>query len=388
MTQRTKVFVSSTIENLKAERAAVRRTIEAFGYEPVMAEHDFPARSVTPREACLHGVRSADWYVGILGDQYGYVPDDSNLSVTEEEHEEARRLGKPRFWFIKKCDREPDQQTFMDRISQYTDGVFRKEFADTQTLGDLVIRCFREHEQYVRSTFREPGEASAGLSKAFGQCFANEKDPHFIVCAMPASRQAEVDLPELDSDALEDWIIARLRAQDVSIFDRRSSYEAEKLTYGVRLAQEPKNHRPAPAVWIWPDLRVVGAVPATASREGGHDPFIGMIMDMDILRSTVPRFGAFASSLYQHIARTPDMFLHAAAVRTEGQLLGAYRTVNSISPPMGKGIEDPLFAGCGALRVVQPDGIKDASERLVSHIERSFKVAGLLWDPDKGSTHW
>ncbi|MFI4915250.1 MAG: DUF4062 domain-containing protein [Phycisphaerales bacterium JB060] len=382
MTQKTKIFVSSTIENLKDERAAVRRTIEAFGYEPVMAEHDFPARSVTPREACLDGVRNADWYVGILGDKYGYVPDDSDVSVTEEEHEEARRLGKPRFWFIKQCDRKPAQQAFLERISQYADGVFRKEFADPSALSDLIIRCFRDHEQYVRSTFREPGEASATLSKAFGRCFASEKQPHFIVCAVPASRHTEVDLPELDGDSLEDWIVARLRSQDVSIFDKRSSYEAEKLTYGVRLAQESKHHRPAPTVWIWPDLRVVGAIPATASRDGGHDPFIGMIMDMDILRSAVPRFGAFASSLYQHIARTPDMFLHAAAVSTEGQLLGAYRTVNSISPPMGKGIEDPLFAGCGALRVVQPEGIKDASERLVSHIERSFKVAGLKFEPD------
>lgn len=61
-----KVFISSLISGMEAERAAVKRAIEVLGHQPVMAE-DFGARASSPQVACLAGLRDADLVVLILG---------------------------------------------------------------------------------------------------------------------------------------------------------------------------------------------------------------------------------------------------------------------------------------------------------------------------------
>ena len=65
-----KVFVSSLISGMEAERAAVKDAIETLGHQPLMAE-DFGARPSSPQITCLHGVREADVVVLVLGPRYG-----------------------------------------------------------------------------------------------------------------------------------------------------------------------------------------------------------------------------------------------------------------------------------------------------------------------------
>lgn len=57
-----RVFVSSLISGMTAERAAVKRVIELLRHIPVMAE-DFGSQPNSPQIACLKGVRSADLVV-------------------------------------------------------------------------------------------------------------------------------------------------------------------------------------------------------------------------------------------------------------------------------------------------------------------------------------
>ncbi|EKT4443992.1 TPA: DUF4062 domain-containing protein, partial [Stenotrophomonas maltophilia] len=47
-----KVFISSLISGVEAERAAVKRAVERLGHAPIMAE-DFGARPSSPQVACL-----------------------------------------------------------------------------------------------------------------------------------------------------------------------------------------------------------------------------------------------------------------------------------------------------------------------------------------------
>jgi hypothetical protein len=64
-----RVFVSSLIVGLEAERAAAKSAITTMRHEPVMAE-DFGAQPNSPQVACLQGLRSSEVVVLILGERY------------------------------------------------------------------------------------------------------------------------------------------------------------------------------------------------------------------------------------------------------------------------------------------------------------------------------
>jgi hypothetical protein len=79
----TTVFISSTSSDLKEYRATVRESLLNAGYHPVdMA--DFMARSAGAQAAY----------------RYGFIPQGSEVSITEQEYDEALRHDKPRFCFF------------------------------------------------------------------------------------------------------------------------------------------------------------------------------------------------------------------------------------------------------------------------------------------------
>lgn len=61
-----KVFVSSVMRDMEAEREAVAAAVEAIGATPVLFER-FGGRDDPAEVAYLDGVRGSDIYVGILG---------------------------------------------------------------------------------------------------------------------------------------------------------------------------------------------------------------------------------------------------------------------------------------------------------------------------------
>jgi hypothetical protein len=84
-----KIFISSVISGFEDLRAAAALAIRSLGHEPVIAEN-FDAALVSPRVACLGGVREADLVVLILGKSYGAVQTNSGISATHEEWLEAK----------------------------------------------------------------------------------------------------------------------------------------------------------------------------------------------------------------------------------------------------------------------------------------------------------
>lgn len=95
----TSVFISSTSRDLAEHRTAVRESLLHAGYHPIdMA--DFMARAEGAKSACLDEVAEADLFVGIYAWRYGFIPKGSKTSITQQEFDEARRLGKPCFCFV------------------------------------------------------------------------------------------------------------------------------------------------------------------------------------------------------------------------------------------------------------------------------------------------
>jgi hypothetical protein len=86
-----RVFVSSLITDMPAERAAVRGAIDTVGATAVMFE-DLGGQDITAEQAYLAGVRSSDIYVGMWGPRYGVrMPD--GYSATHAEYLEAECNG-------------------------------------------------------------------------------------------------------------------------------------------------------------------------------------------------------------------------------------------------------------------------------------------------------
>lgn len=86
-----RVFVSSLITDMPAERSAVRAAVEDLAAVAVMFE-DLGAQDISAEQPYLSGVRSSDVYVGMWGRRYGVrMPD--GCSATHVEFIEAERNG-------------------------------------------------------------------------------------------------------------------------------------------------------------------------------------------------------------------------------------------------------------------------------------------------------
>ena len=96
-----KVYVSSTVADLKRERRAVMEWLVAAGHQPV---HSYLPNSDTVRDSCLEDVDGCDLYVLIAGHRYGFQPSGDNtegLSVTHLEFRRAGQSGKPRIALLR-----------------------------------------------------------------------------------------------------------------------------------------------------------------------------------------------------------------------------------------------------------------------------------------------
>ena len=137
------VFISSVFKGYEKVRQTAIKAIAIAGGQPLGFE-DLSALDKSPRNACLDGVRNCDVYLGILGQFFGTkVP--SGKSVTEEEFEEAVRLGKKRLIFIENVSTfDPDQHTFIAKIGNYQSGRFWKRFNNVADLESEIITSLRK----------------------------------------------------------------------------------------------------------------------------------------------------------------------------------------------------------------------------------------------------
>ena len=134
--QRLRVFVSSTLKELAAERGVVRAAIERMGMAPVMFE--LGARPHPPRNLYRAYLEQSDIFLGIYGERYGWVPPGEDVSGLEDEYTLAPPA-MPKLLYIKDRQdaREPRLAELLDRIRR-DDGVSFKYYADAAELAEVV----------------------------------------------------------------------------------------------------------------------------------------------------------------------------------------------------------------------------------------------------------
>jgi predicted ATPase len=132
--QRLRVFVSSTLKELAPERRAVRAAIERLALAPVMFE--LGARPHPPRELYRAYLGQSDIFVGIYGEQYGWIAPGEEVSGLEDEWNLAP--GIPKLIYLKRSEhREERLEELLARIRADDDASY-VGFADAAELADLL----------------------------------------------------------------------------------------------------------------------------------------------------------------------------------------------------------------------------------------------------------
>lgn len=133
--QRLRVFVSSTLKELAAERKAARGAVERLHLAPVMFE--LGARPHPPRDLYRAYLEQSDVFVGLYWEAYGWVAPTETVSGLEDEYNLATRL--PKLIYIKepRDAREPRLVELLDRI-RADDGASFKYFSTPQELRRLL----------------------------------------------------------------------------------------------------------------------------------------------------------------------------------------------------------------------------------------------------------
>src|ERR1700751_3447791 len=95
--QRLRVFVSSTLQELAAEREAARDAVTGWRLVPVMFE--LGARPYPPRPVYRSYLAQSQVFVGIYWQSYGWVAPGEKFSGLEDEYRLS--AGLPRLIYVK-----------------------------------------------------------------------------------------------------------------------------------------------------------------------------------------------------------------------------------------------------------------------------------------------
>jgi predicted ATPase len=155
--QRLRVFVSSTLVELAAERGAARAAIEQLRLAPVMFESGARAH---PAQAVYRAyLEQSDIFVGIYWQRYGWTGPGMTVSGLEDELRLA--AGMPRLLYVKvpAPDMDPALGRMLDRV-RAEGAVAYKTFTDAEQLRELVA-----------------GDLAAMLAERFGGQDRGERRP-------------------------------------------------------------------------------------------------------------------------------------------------------------------------------------------------------------------
>jgi predicted ATPase len=156
--QRVRVFVSSTLRELAAERRAVRDAVTRLRLVPVMFE--LGARPHPPQEVYRAYLAQSQVFVGVYWQSYGWVAPGEQVSGLEDEF--LLSPGLPRLIYVKSPapEREPRLEQMLARIEGDGDVTYQhfSEAAELQGLveNDLAVLLSERFEM------AQAGDGAAG----------------------------------------------------------------------------------------------------------------------------------------------------------------------------------------------------------------------------------
>lgn len=326
-----KIFVSSLISGMEAERAAVKHAIEVFRHQPIMAE-DFGARTASPQITCLQGVREADLVVLVLGHRYG-APQRSGLSATHEEFREAK--GKKRILtFVRTGDAEPEQAAFIREASGWEPGLFRASYSTPAELGDRVARAIHDYELAHAVGPLQPDALRERALALLPDLRRDSSSAMFSLSIAAGPAQSVLRPAEIEAQTLADDLQQRALFGSPPLFDRTLGTHAG-LDRGALVIHQEMRHGKGAMVALWESGDVLVQLPATGNRQRG-ELSLPVVIEEDIAEALQASI-AYAAWLLDRIDPTEKLTHVALAARLAGGGYSGWRTraEHAASPKSG-----------------------------------------------------
>lgn len=189
----SKIYLSSTFEDLKPYREAVYHALRQLRHDVVSME-DYVASPERPLDKCLADVAGCQAYVGLFAWRRGFVPPGHERGITELELHEAERAGVPRLVFLLADDAPwPDAARDADPSAvralrealrtRYTVQFFHNPDELARQVATSVANLFRGQGE----AGAEPSSADIGLYRNCVGRFSAELDRDIRFYAMAAA---------------------------------------------------------------------------------------------------------------------------------------------------------------------------------------------------------
>ena len=151
------VFISSTYEDLKEERAAVSQTLLDLGCIPVGMEQ-FPASGMSQMDYIKKMLGTCDYYILILAGRYGSIDPADGVGYTEKEYDYAVKNKIPVMSFIvedigklpsEKCEKTDNGREYLKKFrDKVSAGRMIKKYSSKESLQAGVAislqQCIRD----------------------------------------------------------------------------------------------------------------------------------------------------------------------------------------------------------------------------------------------------
>lgn len=143
--KRYQVFVSSTYEDLRAERQEVMQALLALDCIPTGMEF-FPAADESQWALIRRVIRACDYYIVIIGKKYGTLG-PGGKSYTEMEYKHASSIGKPVMAFLEASPESKGDQALADFRELAKKSRLVRFWSDPQELAREVTQAITHAKQ-------------------------------------------------------------------------------------------------------------------------------------------------------------------------------------------------------------------------------------------------
>ncbi|OQY00626.1 MAG: hypothetical protein B6I26_07335 [Desulfobacteraceae bacterium 4572_130] len=183
------IFISRTSLDLSDYVKSIKKTLEKAGYN-VVTMVDFGAQPHDAVKTSLEEIKNTDAVIGIYAKRYGYIPENNDLSITEQEFDYALK-GKPVFAFIVdnentelKPESGEDDETIQAKekqkklkkfISRINTALVREKFKNLEDLKIKILESLSRYEKKIKVFQGQPNTLLLKLNDKQIKLFYNDK---------------------------------------------------------------------------------------------------------------------------------------------------------------------------------------------------------------------
>jgi hypothetical protein len=258
-----KAMISSTAVDLPEHRKQAVDACLREGILPVAMEQ-LPARDATGVQASLEMVDQADIYIGIYGWRYGWVPDGSDISITEMEFDHAVER--------KQRGQLKDILVFV----MHEDHPVRPRDVETGDVAQAKLQRFKERASAgrVRLTFKSPEELRGQIIQSLAdwkrRLQATPRDP---VTSGDTRDDASGPSREQSEFMQKLWADFKTRPGVGAAIKMLDAYQSRRIEFGAVGAENDARFQEVST------LEVITALAETDPDDDPKEPFYNAIRD-------------------------------------------------------------------------------------------------------------